>query len=201
MRPVGPGLELRQMFVALNVPVTQLDVSCALLIHSSPNGSNIRLSFGKAGCGHTHRLVGAEHVVEVEAKLVVGDAHAAVLVDLPPRNQGVHVHVDQLLLHRAHALRVGLIVHVGRQRPSIQEGQAVNGQHTQTLPIQVVKKLVGFACIVQGLQTRSEGHPVHAATAIVVQETKDFAGVIPEALTDQQLEARQFHCCDRVKLK
>ena len=28
--PVGPGLELRQMFVALNVPVTQLDVSLAI---------------------------------------------------------------------------------------------------------------------------------------------------------------------------
>lgn len=75
--PVGPELELRHVLVAPQVPVPQLDVPRALLVHGTPAGRRIGLRLLR----EVRREVRGLHldVVDVGPELLVADAHAAVL--------------------------------------------------------------------------------------------------------------------------
>ena len=75
--PVGPELELRHVLVAPQVPVPQLDVPRALLVHRTPTGGRIWLRLLR----EVRREVRGLHldVVDVGPELLVADAHAAVL--------------------------------------------------------------------------------------------------------------------------
>ena len=45
------------------------------------------------------------------------------------------------VLDGPHPLAVRLVIHVGRQMPSVQEGQVVHRDHSHSLPIEVVEEL------------------------------------------------------------